>query len=184
MKSANLATVIVAVLFVCHGMVAQRTEVSHTEWSRNAVIYEANIRQSTPEGTFNAYSRQLPRLKSLGVDIIWVMPIHPISVEGRNGELGSYYAVQDYAKVNPEFGTLGDFKELVTKAHKLGMKVIIDWVANHTGLDNVWVKSHPDFYVKDSLSKMVHPYNWTDTYKLDYANKALRTAMTQFSGFF
>jgi len=177
MKSTNLVTMIVAVLFVCHDIIAQRTEVSHTGWSRNAVIYEANIRQSTPEGTFNAYSRQLPRLKSLGVDIIWVMPIHPISLEGRNGELGSYYAVQDYTKVNSEFGTLGDFKALVTKAHKLGMKVIIDWVANHTGLDNVWVKSHPDFYVKDSLGKMVHPYNWTDTYKLDYANKALRTAM-------
>jgi alpha-amylase len=182
MKRTKLLTMIVAALFACHGMesmAAKRTEVNHTEWSRNAVIYEANIRQATPEGTFNAYSKQLPRLKNLGVNIIWVMPINPISVEGRKEELGSYYAVQDYTKANPEFGTVGDFKALVTKAHKLGIKVIIDWVPNHTGLDNVWVKSHPDFYVKDSLGKMIHPHDWTDTYKLNYANSAMRKAMIE-----
>lgn len=153
------------------------TKVNHNEWSRNAVIYEVNIRQYTPEGTFNAFTQHLQRLKSLGVNILWIMPINPISLEGRQGTLGSYYAVQNYTQVNPEFGTLADFKSLVDKAHSLGMKVILDWVANHTGLDNVWVKAHPDYYVKDSVGAMIHPYNWNDTYKLDYTNKNLRRDM-------
>lgn len=153
------------------------TSVKHVRWSRDAVIYEANIRQSTPEGTFNAYRHQLQRLKRLGVDIVWLMPIHPISVVGKKGDLGSYYAVQDYQKVNPEFGSLNDFKALVTRAHELGLKVIMDWVANHTGMDHVWLKSHPDFYAKDSVGHLIHPYDWTDTYKLDYTNPKLRKAM-------
>jgi glycosidase len=154
MKRKTLFTFMIAALSMLPALKATSatpTKVQHAEWSRNAVIYEVNIRQYTPEGTFNAFSRQLPRLKNLGVDILWIMPINPISVEGRKGELGSYYAVQDYKKTNPEFGTIADFKSLVAKAHKLGMKVILDWVANHTGLDNVWMKAHPDFYAKDSL---------------------------------
>jgi hypothetical protein len=158
---------------------AQPTTVNHLAWSRNAVIYEVNVRQYTPQGTFNAFAKQLPRLKNLGVDILWIMPVNPISVEGRKGELGSYYAVQDYTKVNPEFGTLADFQSLVAQAHRLGMKVIIDWVANHTGLDNVWVKAHPDYYAKDSVGKFLHPYDWTDTYKLDYTNRNLRQSMIE-----
>jgi glycosidase len=180
MKVKSLIIMIIVVMSVFSGIqtrASSLTQVKHTRWSRNAVIYEANIRQATPEGTFNAYRHQLLRLKHLGVDIIWVMPINPISVDGRKGELGSYYAVQDYTKVNPEFGTLNDFKSLVERAHELGIKVIIDWVANHTGLDNVWMKSHPDFYAKDSTGNLIHPYDWTDTYKLDYTNENLRSTM-------
>ena len=105
------------------------------KWKTSDVIYEVNIRQYTPEGTFNAFTKELPRLKELGVDIIWIMPISPIGVEGRKGTLGSYYSIVDYTAVNPEFGTLDDFKTLVKKAHELNLKVIIDWVANHTSRD-------------------------------------------------
>ena len=117
------------------------TTVDHPDWSRNAVIYEVNVRQYTPEGSFNAFARELPRLRDLGVDILWFMPIHPISEVNRKGTLGSYYAVADYKAVNPEFGTLDDFKRVVDRAHALGMKVIIDWVPNHTGCDNIWVNA-------------------------------------------
>ena len=126
-----------------------RTSVTHPEWSRNAVIYEVNLRQFTPEGTINAFIKELPRLKELGADILWFMPIHPISEKNRKGELGSYYAVKDYKAVNPEFGTLDDFKRAVNEAHKLGMKVVIDWVPNHTGCDNAWVTEHPEWYSRD-----------------------------------
>lgn len=155
------------------------TTVKHPDWSRNATIYEVNVRQSTPEGTFKAFEQQLPRLKDLGVDILWFMPIHPISELNRKGTLGSYYAVQNYKKVNPEFGTLADFKNLVDKAHSMGMKVIIDWVPNHTGCDNVWVSTHPEYFAKDKDGKMFGPFDWTDTYKLDYSNREMREAMRE-----
>jgi glycosidase len=145
-------------------------------YTRNAVIYEVNLRQYTEEGTIKAFSEHLPYLKELGVDILWFMPIHPISELNRKGELGSYYAVQDYMEVNPEFGTVEDFKELVDKAHSLGLKVMIDWVANHTGCDNVWVEQHPEWYEYDN-GKFVSPWDWTDTYSLDYDNKEMRAAM-------
>ena len=154
------------------------TNVKHPEWSRNAVIYEVNLRQYTKEGTIKAFETHLPRLKELGVDVLWFMPVHPISKLNRKGTLGSYYAVQNYKEINPEFGTLNDFKELVQKAHDMGFKVLLDWVANHTGCDNVWVAEHPDWYVKDSLGNFVGPYDWTDTYKLDYSNQEMRAAMT------
>lgn len=147
------------------------------EWMNNAVIYEANLRQATPERNLRGMQKELPRLKDLGVDIIWLMPIHPISEKNRKGTLGSYYAVQDYKKVNPQFGTFEDLKEFVRTAHSLGMKVILDEVCNHTGCDNAWVTEHPDFYVKDSKGQMIGPYDWTDTYKLDYSNPDMRAAM-------
>lgn len=156
---------------------APKTNVTHPEWSRNAVIYEVNVRQYTPEGTFKAFSKHLPRLKDLGVDILWFMPIHPISELNRKGELGSYYAVRDYKAVNPEFGTMDDFRDVVRQAHDMGMKVIIDWVPNHTGCDNIWTKEHPDWYAKDKNGKMFGPFDWTDTYKLDYSNREMRAAM-------
>ena len=145
-------------------------------YTRNAVIYEVNLRQYTEEGTINAFAEHLPYLKELGVDILWFMPIHPISELNRKGELGSYYAVKDYMDVNPEFGTLEDFKALVDQAHSLGFKVMIDWVANHTGCDNAWVEQHPDWYEYDN-GEFVSPWDWTDTYSLDYDNKEMRTAM-------
>ena len=153
------------------------TNVNHPDWSRNAVIYEVNLRQYTDSGTITAFAGQLPRLKELGVDILWFMPVHPISVDGRKGTLGSYYAVQDYKAFNPEFGTIDQFKETVRKAHDLGMKVIIDWVPNHSGRDNAWVAEHPDWYAKDADGNMYGPYDWTDVYKFDYSNPDMRAAM-------
>lgn len=153
------------------------TRIQHPEWSRNAVIYEVNLRQYTPEGTLKAFDAELSRLKELGVDILWFMPIHPISEKNRKGTLGSYYAVRDYKAVNPEFGTLQDFKETVKKAHDLGMKVIIDWVPNHSGCDNAWVEEHPDWYARNEKGEMFGPYDWTDVYKFDYSNPAMRAGM-------
>src|SRR6478672_11374343 len=101
------------------------------QWKNSTNIYEVNVRQYTPEGTFNAFAKHLPRLKDMGIEILWFMPITPISKEKRQGTLGSYYACSDYKAINPEFGSLEDFTALVKKAHELGLKVIIDWVANH-----------------------------------------------------
>lgn len=153
------------------------TSVRHPEWSRNAVIYEVNLRQYSDSGNLAGFEKELPRLKELGADILWFMPVHPISEKGRKGELGSYYAVRDYKAFNPEFGTLEQFKALVKKIHGMGMKVILDWVPNHTGQDNVWVEQHPDWYVRDSTGGFVSPYDWTDVYKLDYGKPEMRAAM-------
>lgn len=152
----------------------------HPEWSLQSNIYEVNLRQYTKEGTFKAFEKSLPRLKNMGVQILWFMPITPISVKGRKmneSELGSYYAVQDYKGINPEFGNMNDFVSLVKNAHDWGFKVIIDWVPNHTGLDNGWVERHPDFYTKDEKGKMISPFDWTDVYKLNYDNKEMRDSM-------
>lgn len=150
------------------------------EWSRNATIYEVNIRQFTPEGTFKALEGELPRLQKMGVDILWLMPIHPVGEKNRKGSLGSYYSVKDYMDVNPEFGTKQEFKELVTKAHELGMKVIIDWVANHTAWDNPLIEKHPEWYTKDSTGQIVAPVaDWTDVADLDYSQPGLREYMTE-----
>jgi glycosidase len=119
----------------------------HPAWSRTATIYEVNVRQYTPEGTFAAFERHLPRLKAMGVDILWLMPVQPIGRKNRKGSLGSYYAIADYTAVNPEHGTEADFKRLVDAAHAQGMRVILDWVANHTAHDHEWIAAHPDWYV-------------------------------------
>ena len=158
-------------------------KANYPAWAKNAVIYEVNVRQYTPEGTFKAFEANLPRLKELGVDILWLMPINPIGIkdrkfpEGSKTSLGSYYSVKDYKGVNPEFGTEADFKVLVTKAHEMGFKVIIDWVANHSSRDISWITEHPDWYVKDSTGKILAPSGWTDVAKLNYANKDMRAAM-------
>ena len=152
-------------------------EAAHPEWSYDATIYEINTRQFSPQGTFAAVEEQLPRLKDLGVDILWIMPVQPIGRENRKGELGSYYSIQDYTAVNPEYGTMEDFRRLVKKAHDLDMKVILDWVANHTAWDSDWVENET-WYVRDSAGKLVSPYDWTDVVELDYANPEMRKAMT------
>ncbi|MDR2556973.1 MAG: alpha-amylase, partial [Bacteroidales bacterium] len=151
------------------------------KWKTSDVIYEVNIRQYTPEGTFNAFAEELPRLKELGVDILWIMPISPIGTDGRKGTLGSYYSIVDYTAVNPEFGTLDDFKALVKKAHSLGLKVIIDWVANHTSRDAVWLqKGHKDWYVWDTaIDAPAVQYDWTDIAQLDYSNQDMRAEMVK-----
>ena len=149
----------------------------HPEWVYNAVIYEANTRQYSPEGSFRAFAEHLPRLKELGVDILWFMPIQPIGEKDRKGTLGSYYSIRDYTGVNSEFGTLEDFKAVVKRAQDLDMKVILDWVANHTSRDAVWVEEHPEWYVRDSLGNLNVLYDWTDIAQLDYSQPQMRAAM-------
>lgn len=146
-------------------------------WLHRTNIYEVNIRQYTPAGTFRAFAKHLDRLKAMGVEILWFMPINPISKVDRKGTLGSYYAVSDYTAVNPEFGTLKDFQQLVRTAHAQGFKVILDWVPNHTGADHRWLKAHPDFYRQDSTGKAAIPYDWTDTRQLNYDNPEMRDSM-------
>jgi len=155
------------------------TEVVHPDWVKDAVMYEVNIRQFSIEGTFNAFASHLPRLKELGVEILWLMPIHPIGVEKRKGELGSYYSVLDYKDVNPAFGTMDDFKNMVKKAHDMGMKVIIDWVPNHSSWDNALVAQHPEWYAKDSIGNMFSPWDWTDVVQFDYSQRGLRDYMIE-----
>lgn len=141
------------------------------EWSYSAVLYELNVRQFTPEGTFVAAIERLPFLRSLGVDAIWLMPIYPIGLEGRKGTLGSYYSIRDYKAVNEEFGSAEDFRAFVSAAHALGMKVILDWVANHTARDARWITERPaDWYERDEAGVAKVPWDWTDTAKLNYAN--------------
>jgi len=151
---------------------------SPPDWSYNKIIYEVNTRQYTAEGTFKAFEKHLPRLKEMEVGILWLMPIQPIGEKNRKGTLGSYYSVKDYKAVNPEFGTPKEFKALVDKIHKMGMYVIIDWVANHTAWDNIWMTEHPEFYTKDSLSNFISPVpDWTDVADLNYDNKELWAEM-------
>ena len=183
----------------------QKLEAINETTAENAVIYEVNIRQYSPEGSFNAFTKDIPQLKELGVKIIWVMPIFPISQTKRKATggddskfasempeeeqhkyLGSYYAVSDFKKVNPEFGTIEDFRNLVKTAHENGMYVILDWVPNHTGWDHLWIKEHPEFYTQNEKGEIIDPINpetgkswgWTDVADLNYGNQDLRAAMT------
>ncbi|WP_108115780.1 alpha-amylase family glycosyl hydrolase [Kordia periserrulae] len=167
----------------------------------SAVIYEANIRQYSKEGSFDAFTKDIPQLKQLGVKVIWLMPVFPISEtkrkatggdfaskiedpEERKKYLGSYYAVSDFTKINPEFGTIEDFRELVKTAHDNDMYVILDWVPNHTGWDHTWLKTNPEFYTKNDKGEITDPLNedgtpvgWADVADLNYDNKELRKEM-------
>lgn len=214
MKKIFLAVVVLSTLFSCKKESSEKTTASEKtekiaafqpEMEENAVIYEVNIRQYSSEGSFNAFTKDIPQLKELGVKIIWVMPIFPISQTKRKATggdnskfasempaaeqskyLGSYYAVSDFAKVNPEFGTIEDFRNLVKTAHENGIYVILDWVPNHTGWDHVWIKQHPEFYTHNAKGEIIDPINpetgkswgWTDVADLNYDNKGLRDAMT------
>jgi len=155
------------------------SEVVHPDWSVNAVFYEVNVRQYTDSGTFKAFEKHLPRLKALGVDVLWFMPTYPIGVLNRKQGLGSYYSVKDYMGVNPEFGTAADFKEVINKAHALGMHVILDWIPNHSSWDNPLAVEHPDWYVKDSTGNFIPPigFDWTDVIQLDWSKKGLQDYM-------
>ena len=155
--------------------------VRNAEWTRDAVIYQINTRQFTPEGTFAAATAELPRLAEFGVDILWLMPIHPIGEVNRKGTLGSPYSVKDYLAVNPEFGTEDDFRTFVDTAHSLGMKVILDWVANHSAWDNPLVEAHPDWYHRDWKGDF-HPtawWDWSDIIEFDYAVPEMRRYMAE-----
>ena len=166
------------------------------ELAENAVIYEANIRQYSSEGTFNEFTKDIPKLKKLGVKILWLMPIHEIGVKNRKAKgdvsieaitdsidkkkyLGSHYSVKDYRSLNSNYGTKQDFQKLVNEAHKNGIYVVIDWVANHTSWDHEWVTKHNDFYTHDKAGKMIAPFDWTDVAELDFTNKNLRQAMIE-----
>jgi glycosidase len=171
-------------------MVEEKVESRHPEWVKSANIYEVNVRQYSKEGTFAAFAAHLPRLKEMGVDILWFMPIQPIGVENRkivgDQNLGSYYSISDYTAIHPDYGTEEEFKALVEQAHSMGMHIILDWVANHTSFDHHWTKEHPDFYSHDkdgninvALDLEGKPTDWTDVADLDYSNTELREAMFQ-----
>ncbi len=155
------------------------------DWHKNATIYEVNLRHFTEEGTFQAFEAHIPRLKELGIDILWFMPIHPVSVKNRKGDLGSPYAVANYYDVNPDFGTMDDFKHMLQAIREAGMYTIIDWVPNHTGWDNPWITEHPDWYTQDAEGNIIDPidYNtgkswgWTDVADLNYDNPEMRLGM-------
>jgi glycosidase len=189
----NLTILVFSILLLslisCNNKVDKQKETEQTktesnmgktipEWTKDKVIYEINVRQYSKGGNFEAVKNDLPRLKELGVEILWFMPIYPIGEINRKGSLGSYYSIQNYTAINPEFGTLEDFKEIVNEAHKLGMYVIIDWVANHTAWDHVWTKSNPDFFTRDSIGNIVSPVDdWSDVADLNYENLNMRQAM-------
>ena len=188
-------------LFACNSAKEATIEVaSPSEWVQNATIYEVNVRQYTPEGTFAAFEAKLPQIKDLGVDILWFMPIQPIGKLNRKavGDTfvqdlanpdydkywGSPYSISDYMAVNPKYGTVEDFKRIIAKCHDMGIKVMLDWVGNHTAWDNAWVTAHPDWYTHDSTGKITDPigedgksYGWTDVADLNYENKEMRAEM-------
>jgi glycosidase len=153
---------------------------SPLSWLSSATVYEVNVRQFSPAGNFAGVTTALPRLKALGTDVIWLMPIFPVGKLKAKGSLGSPYSVANYEAVNPDFGTDADFKQLVDTAHSLGMKVVLDWVANHTAWDNPWITDHPDWYTKDGQGNITWPAgtDWNDVADLDYSNMNMRAAMT------
>ncbi|MEO8768906.1 MAG: alpha-amylase family glycosyl hydrolase [Ferruginibacter sp.] len=140
-------------------------------------IYEVNLRQYTPEGTITAFIQHLPRLHDMGVEVLWIMPIHPIGVLNRKGILGSYYSVKDFYDVNPEFGTKEDFKILVERVHGYGMKIIIDWVANHAAWDNNWTTTNPEFFERNDAGNFKSPFDWSDVIQIDHSSKTEQAAM-------
>jgi glycosidase len=152
-------------------------QFSTVKWALNGVMYEVNIRQYTTEGTFSAFAKALPRLKKMGISILWLMPITPISKKIRQGSLGSYYACSSYTLINPEFGSLDDFKNLIQQAHDLDMKVIIDWVANHTGWDHPWTIEHPHWYVLNELGNFTEKNGWHDVIDLNFEVAEMREAL-------
>jgi len=161
------------------------TDILGPQWAVSANIYEVNVRQYSPEGSFAAFANHLPRLQRMGVDILWFMPIYPISETRRKGPLGSYYAISDYTAINPNFGTMEEFKELVQRIHDMDMRVILDWVPNHTGWDHHWIEEHPEWYTKDQNGEITDPINpetgeswgWTDVADLNYDKQEMRRAM-------
>ncbi len=175
----GILTVLGIVLLLASASCSRRAATqAHADWTYDAVLYEMNVRQFTPEGTFAAAAQQLPRLRDLGVDIVWLMPIHPIGEKGRKGSLGSYYAIRDYMDVNPEMGTMADFEQFLDRAHELGLRVILDYVANHTSPDAAWVTERPsEWYVRDSTGAPAVQYDWTDIAKLNYETPGVRDAM-------
>ena len=170
-----IITICAALTVLACGQKSQELQQQPLE---NCVVYEMNVRQYTPEGTFAAAQKELPRLQELGIDILWLMPIHPIGQLERKGTLGSYYAIADYKAINPEFGTMEDFENFLAEAHKLGFRVVLDCVANHTSPDAKWINECPaDWYVRDENGNTVVNYDWYDIAELNYDNKDVWAAM-------
>ena len=177
--------ILISLLFVasCKLMPKEKEEKAaeltdgHPSWIMQGNVYEVNLRQYTPEGTLVAFEKHMDRLKDMGVQTLWFMPVNPIGKVDRKGALGSYYAVSSYTAFNPEYGTVDDWKAFVKLAHEKGFKVIIDWVPNHTAADHVWLTTHPDFFIKDSSGKAAVPFDWTDTRQLDYKNMEMQDSM-------
>lgn len=167
--------------FIFIGSITVLGAQDHTDWTYNKAIYEVNIRQFTPEGTFNAFAEHLDRLEDLGAEILWFMPIHPIGQVNRLGSLGSYYSIQNFLEINPEFGTKEDFKRLVDEIHSRGLYVMLDWVANHTSWDNNLTQSHPEWFVKNASGSFISPpgTNWSDVIQLDHAQPGLQNYMKE-----
>jgi alpha-amylase len=202
-KKIFLTTLVITALIACKKEtskqdIAQKVEIAAVspELSENAIIYEANIRQYSPEGNFAVFTKDIPKLKKLGIKILWLMPIHEIGMKNRKAKgdvsieaitdtlekkkyLGSHYSVKDYRSINSNYGTKEDFKKLVDQAHKNGIYVILDWVANHTAWDHEWVTKHNDYYTHDKAGKMIAPFDWSDVAELDYNNPALQNAMVE-----
>lgn len=176
-----IATVIVFFLFGCDTTekgISEDSDTSFPEKAKDMNIYEVNIRQYTPEGTLKAFLPHMDRLQQMGVDILWLMPVQPIGEKNRKEPMGSYYSIKDYTAINPDFGSLEDFKAVVEKAHELDMLLILDWVANHTAYDHHWSEEHPEYYNLDSLGNLQSPVaDWTDVADLNYDNKELHQAM-------
>jgi glycosidase len=178
----TLVSIVLVVMVSCSRPVTEPTESPlatpiFPEKIAAGIIYEVNIRQHTPEGTIQAFIKDLPRLKELGIGMLWIMPIQPIGVENRKGSLGSYYSIQDYGSINPEFGTADDFKDLVAQAHEAGMYVILDWVPNHTAWDHPWIVSNPEYYAQDDKGNIIYEADWTDIALLDHTHPETRKAM-------
>jgi len=183
MKKLIYLAVIALAFAGCDAPVSQQESVTATptiqEKIGSATIYEVNIRQHTKEGTLNAFAKDLPRLKELGIQVLWIMPVQPIGIKNRKEPLGSYYSIRDYRTVNPEFGTEDDFRNLVNQAHDLGMFVILDWVPNHTAWDHPWITEHPDYYARDEKGNILHEADWSDIALLNHLNPNTRAAMIE-----
>ncbi len=182
MKTKSKTNILLPVLMLLgvHLLAQNKSVFSHPKWSSQSNIYEVNLRQYSATGSIKNFEKHLTRLKNMGVEILWFMPLTPIGIEGRkmtSADLGSYYAVRDYKAFNEEFGTMADWELFVKHAHNMGFKVIIDWVANHSSPDNVWIANHPDFYKRDSAGNTTYDADYTDTRNLNYANPELRDSM-------
>lgn len=149
------------------------------DFYKRSTIYEVNLRQYSVDGDITSFINHLPRLSEMGVDIIWLMPIHPIGLINRKGELGSPYSIMDFNEIHHEYGTKKDFKNLVERVHSFGMKIIMDWVANHTSWDHVWTQSNPEYYLRDENGKLISPYDWTDVIQINHENAFVHEAMIE-----
>ena len=179
----RLATMAVG-LSLATGSAAAAQRAPDTSWVNRSAIYEVFVRDFSPSGNLRGVTGGLDRIQAVGADVVWLMPIYPVGVAKRKGPLGSPYAVRDYRAINPAFGTAADFRALVNAVHARGMRLILDWVPNHTAWDNVWVAQHPDFYIHNDSGGLTVPRDdkgkltdWTDVAQLDYGNPGLRREM-------